>query len=572
MIASNALSAVDSYIAAVQNGDIVVCELVRMAVDRHVSDLKKQRTEEFPYYFDATHAAIAIDFFKDALVHTIGHFEDDPFELAPWQAFGVANIHGWKRCSNRARRFRRVYWSTARKNGKSSWGAGEALLLAMMDHNPETGKPEAVANVVLCATKKEQAGIIYKEAWRMRRKSKWIAEGSTDINHQIQFAHNSGCIFTVGSDKPYDGLNPSATIKDEVHAWRERTHRDFYNTITTGGATRLQPIDITVTTAGDTESSIWWSEYNHARGVLRGIYKDETTFALCFEIDEKDDPLDEANWIKANPNLGVSVGLDYLREQAAKVHDKLSTNVFTRYHGNRSVASVDQAISLDQWDMCQGSFSDWSEADCIGGGVDLGGRDDLASFGLCARFDTGKTAKADPDSEPTPIYRYELLTKTYIAADTDRDCSKAPIADWIYTDKIMQREHPIHQLQADLVEMCHELNVTQVAFDPAQALHFAEEMELQGVLAAKMQQNMTYFTEPIRELRSAIRHGRFTHDGDPVLRWCVCNAVAKQDGGERVMFDKSTSAGKIDAIVAGTMAFWSAMIAPARAQGNLFVM
>ena len=186
---------------------MVACELVRCAVQRHVDDLARQSTPGFPYHFDANHAAAAIDFFPACLCHSIGDFAGMPFYLEPWQAFAIAMIFGWKRDDDNSRRFRKVYWSMGRKNGKSSVGAGLSILLASIDVNPTTGKPEAVAEVILSATKRDQVEkVIYAEVERMRVRSPQIESISSRINKQITFKHNDGSIRCVGSDKPYDGL------------------------------------------------------------------------------------------------------------------------------------------------------------------------------------------------------------------------------------------------------------------------------------------------------------------------------------------------------------------------------
>ncbi len=299
MIASSTLSDVQGYIDDVLSGDIVVGQLVRAAVQRHVNDLKRESTKGFPYHFDANMASAACDFFPLMLRHSIGDFAGMEFHLERWQKFAIANIFGWKRDDDNSRRFRRVYWSMARKNGKSSIGAGLAIFTAMMDVNPITGKPEEVAEVILSATKKEQVEkVIYAEIERMRIRSPHIERASTRQNKQVTFKHNDGSIRCVGSDKPYDGLNPHVVIMDELHAWKEH-HRKFYDTMLTGSGYRRQPLIITITTAGDDKSYLWLEEYNYAKGVALGDITDEQVFSYCFECDPDDDPLDEANWVKA---------------------------------------------------------------------------------------------------------------------------------------------------------------------------------------------------------------------------------------------------------------------------------
>ena len=234
MICSGTKSEVQRYIDEVLSGEIVCCQAAIQAVSRHLENLERQRTPDFPYYFDERHAEVACEFFPMVLRHSIGDYAGLPFELEGWQKFALWCLFGWKRETDSSRRFRKVFWTMARKNGKSSIAAGLAIFLAMLDVNPVTGRPEDVAEVILAATKKEQVEkVIYAEIERMRIRSKFIEKASSPINRQITFSANSGSIRCVGSDKPYDGLNPHAVIMDELHAWREH-HRKFYDTMQTG--------------------------------------------------------------------------------------------------------------------------------------------------------------------------------------------------------------------------------------------------------------------------------------------------------------------------------------------------
>lgn len=566
MIASAAISKAQSYIDAVLSGDQVTGELVHAAVQRHADDLQRQSTPGFPFHFDAHHAAAAVDFFPTVLCHSIGDFAGMPFELEPWQVFAIANIFGWKRDDDNSRRFRKVYWSMARKNGKSSVAAGLALFLASLDVNPHTGRPEDVAEVILSATKKEQVEkVIYAEIERMRIRSPYIERNSSRENKQITFRHNSGSIRCVGSDKPYDGLNPHVVIMDELHAWREH-HRKFYDTMQTGSGYRRQPLIVTITTAGDDRSFIWLDEYKYAKGVARGEIKDESLFSYCFEMDEDDDPLDETLWVKANPNLHVSVKEDFLQQQARPAREsKLALNRFTRYHGNRLVGSNEQAFDLNLWDTCSGTLSDWREADAIGGGIDLGGRDDLAAWALVARF------PVDLSDEKNPIWRYEIKTQSYIASSTERDLSKQPFADWVHTGQLRKTPHPINELKADFVEQCRVAGVRDVAYDPYNGQQFAEDIEREGITIARMAQNYSMFNEPIGDFMQSIKDGLVVHDGSPLLRWCIGNAVLVRDRQDRWMYDKRESSDKIDPVVAVTMAYRRAMVAPKRVSGSYFI-
>lgn len=562
MIASGTSAKVQGYIDDVLSGDIVVCKMVSQAVERHVADLERQNTPEFPYYFNERHAGVACDFFPLMVPHSTGDYEGMPFELEPWQAFGVWVMFGWKRTSDASRRFRRFYWSMGRKNGKSCFGAGLALYMAMLDINPKTGRPENVGEIILCAPKKDQVEkVIYAEIERMRDRSPSISRGSDRINKQIKFRHNDSTIRCVGSDRPFSGLNPSMVLMDETHEWAEH-NRKFYDTMLTGSGSRSQPIIGSITTAGDDQSHIWKNEYELAKDTLSGVIKNESFFAYVFELDEADDPFDESNWIKANPNLGVSLKIDFLREQPK--HTSVDLNRFIRFHCNRPVESITKAFDLVEWDSCAGVLSDWRKADVVCAGFDMGGYDDLCAFCLAARF-------ADDTNGNESLYRYEFKTYVYISAKTERDLNKQPFASWIYDGLLEKTEFPQLALKEDLLKQCREHYIERIAFDPSNARSTAESLAQEGLVAATMGQNCANFNEPIHDFMAAIREGRVKHNGNNLLRWCVNNAVLIRDRHDRWMFDKRDSADKIDPVVAMIMAFRMASLAPARPRGQMYL-
>ena len=567
MKVEQAKAIVDRYIDDVLSGRVLTCKSARAAVQRYVDDLERQHSDEFPYYLSLDAASAACDFFPGMLRHSIGKCAGKPFVLEPWQAFGIWNIFGWKRTQDRTRRFRRFFWTMARKNGKSCMGSGVALLGAMADFNPFTGRPEDVAEVILCATKKEQVEkVMYAEIERMRLQSPHVKAMSTPINRQITFSHNQGYIRCIGSDKPFDGLNPHMVLMDEKHAWREH-HRKFYDTMVTGSGNRSQPIIGDFTTAGDDTSQLWQEDYNYASGVVRGDFKDESYFSYIFELDEQDDPLDESLWIKANPNLGVSISVEYLQEQAAKAKTSpVDLNRFTRYHGNRKVSAFERFILPADWDDLAENLSTWRDADAITAGIDLGGRDDLASFAIVARF------PIDEDDEGNIIWRYEATTKSFIVDETHRDLAKQPWVGWIANGELTVSRYVVAALRDEFLAMADEQGVRAVAYDPYNAAQLGDELSQAGLEVLKMPQNHFQFHEPMQELTAAIREKRFTPDNtDNILRWCALNMMTTTNAQGKMMPDKRNSSEKIDAAVALLMALRLAMLAPSRPSGSLFI-
>lgn len=565
MISDGESSKLRDYVDGVLSGQITVSKAVRGAVERHVRDLERQSTAEFPYHFDAALAAKVCRFFPAMIKLTVGRWAGLPMVLEPWQVFCYSSIFGWIRDSDGTRRFRSAYRSVARKNTKSTMAAAEAILMSGYDVNPNIGKPEPFAQVVLSATKRDQVEkVVFAEIVRIREKSQKIKDKSRHVRREIKFAHNDGEIVTTGSDKPFDGLNPHCVVMDELHAWRE-FHREFYNTMVTGSGSRDQPLISIITTAGDDKSHLWKEVYKYAKDVAAGKIADESYFSFIAELDEDDDPFDEANWIKSNPNLGVSVFIEYLRDQARQSKTSaIGTNRFTRYHGNRIVSSVvEKAFDMDKWDACKGELSNWDEKDAVGSACDIGARDDLAGAAQVARF-------VIDEREGKPVYRYEIKCQGFIAEDTKRDLTKQPFFDWGYDDLLKKCKYPISDLRDYLIQKCDENGGKMVAYDPYNGQVIAEEFKQEGLEPFRMAQNHAMFNEPIRDFIAAMNEGRITHDGNPVLRWCVNNAALYKDRNDKWMFDKSSSSEKIDLIVAVVMAFRVACIAPATYSGKVF--
>jgi phage terminase large subunit-like protein len=325
-------------------------------------------------------------------------------------------------------------------------------------------------------------------------------------------------------------------------------------------------LHIIITTAGDDKSDLWLQEYNYATNVVSGVSKDETLFALIYELDKNDDFEDESTWIKANPNLGISVKREYLREQVNKFrHTAIGRNLLDRFHGNRIVSSTEKAFDLDDFEKCVKPYSDWSQADGYGAGVDLGARDDLAAYALCARFpiditDDGKT-----------IYRYEIRTKAYIAANCNRDLTAMPFSQFIFDEEIIKATYPIEDLTESLLADLEANDIGTAAYDPYNGQQLGERLAKSGVTAARMAQNQSNFNEAIRDFIQLMKEGRLVFADSKLLRWCANNAIIAKDRQDRWMFDKAKSKDKIDPVVAAVMAYRIASLQPERSIGKLFI-
>lgn len=559
----------EKYCGDILSGEIVACKLIRQAVQKFVDELErsKQYDEDFPFEFDRNAVERFCAVFPSFLTHSKGEWADKPFILSPWQVFVVGNLFGWKRRIDGTRRFRKVFLSVARKNGKTSLCSGLELIFLFLDNEPG-------AEIYIGATKLDQAKLIHDEAETMLKSCRKLLKHAYIKRNNISFPLRNSFARPLGSDKPFSGLNVHAIFFDEFHEWME-FHRKFYSTMTTASGSRRQPLEMIITTAGNDESNLYNEEAEYARGVVDGSIIDDQLFALIYELDEKDDPFkddfDLDLLIKSNPGYGVSVKPDYLASKLTEAKNKsiLKKKDFKRYHGNVSVSSVTQAVNKDVYDSAAAELSDWSKSDGIGAGLDIGGQDDLAAFAMVAKFQIGE--EKDRQGESVPIYRYECRSKAYINRNTElRDLNEQPFATWIHEDKLIACDMPIHELETDLYECCVEHGINIIAYDPHQAQSTAEYYDSKGLSPIKCGQNQAHMNEPIRNFLDALKEGRCTPNiYDPVLRWCCLNMSLKTDTKGHSMPDKSKSKDKIDAAVAMLMAFKACAIAQPRYNGKL---
>ena len=594
--------AVQRYIDGVIDRTIVAGRLVRLAVMRHVDDLKNAKQRGF--IFDEHRANEAIWFIETCMKHTknsIAAKAGDPLILTPSQRFIVWCVFGWRKIADGLRRFEKVFLEVARKWGKSTFAAALALLLLVFDF-----PIEPAAEIYAAATKEKQAKIVHTTAKRMVRKSPALRSRLTTNSNSIQFPATDGTFQPIGSDSDTtDGLDTAGVVMDEVHAWRKH-HRGLHEKLTTAGGGRLQPLLITITTAGDDRAEIWIEEHDYCVEIveasLHGTAIDDSVFAFIAAIDEEhtcvdcggrgkigrkrcqhctdgtveaDDPFDPHVWPKANPNLVVtkagkitatpgnsakscgrgSVSIDYVRKKANEAKNKpAALNSFLRYFCNLRVSSSEKAIDPLLWIACRAELASKPPRDYPAGrgGFDLGRSDDWASWATMHPIYVEET--------DSPFFRYELRYRAYTCEGRPEAMHTDRIQRWIDDPDIPLDEHSgdqvdFGQIERDILEATDVWNVSSWAFDPTFATAIAQTMiNDHGLELVKFGQSPRWYNESIRTLQRIVKQRRLAHAGDECLAWQSGNLVIVRNARDEWMPDKANSSGKIDSMVAALMA------------------
>jgi phage terminase large subunit-like protein len=487
-----------------------------------------------------------------------------------WQYECMMRLFGWVRNSQRwgrvVRRFTGASIWIPKKQKKSPTLAAMGVYLIC-------GDGESGAKCFGGAKDGNQAGIAMAHAIAM-------IEQSPELSSECKINRNERSIEHVPTRSKYKPLSSAnertKTSKEGIngHILIDETHvvdRDFVSIISRAGISRAEPLQLEVSTAGNNPDGYGKERQDYARKVLTGEKPNDRLFVAIYEApqDLSDEDL-EADPVKfgklANPAWGHTAHeeeflADY--EQSKQSLSELAN--FKMYRLNIWQHSSNPWVKKEHWDNCCGELSDWSEADAIGGGVDLGGRDDLASWAMVARF------PHDEDEEGNIVYRYEGIVHSFIGDDAPRDIKKAPFCNFVERKELNVCAYPIRDLTRTLIAVCHKYYVSAVGFDPHGAQQIAEELKAEGIDAVSFSQNPSMFNEPIRDFTATILANRFTHNGDSLLKWSVKNAHVKKTASGLMMFDKAKSVEKIDPVVSLTMAYRICSLAPTRASGSLFI-
>lgn len=555
---SDHLRDIERYVRGVQSGAIPAGRMVRLAVERHLADLADGPDRGL--YFDGRMAERACSFFP-CLQHTTGEFAGRPFELELWQKFLVGSLFGWRRRADRLRRFRKAFVSIARGNGKSPLGAGIATKLWSADDPVEPR-----AEVYTAATRKAQARIVWDEARRfvdrLPKLKKHVVKYDGAAGTRMVLTTNESKLEVLEySPSGHDGQVTHGAIVDELHAFRSQ-HRLLLDNLATSMSKRRQPLFVVITTAGGDESILWEAELEYCRKVVEGIAPGDDQFVLVYELDEDDDIHDEANWIKANPNLGVSVQLDGLRSLSEKAkHDPETRRVFRRYHCNLKTSSLAKIIPAERWAQGAGPLPALDGLVCHGG-IDIGWRDDLAAFALVFPIDL---EPEEEGGEPRRIYA--LRCRCWIPRECKRDLAGSPWAEWIAGGQLIVTPGNTTDPEAIYAEVAlaqKRFQLRSVALDGSNAraigIHLLNTM---GIQVYEHPQNARKYNEPTRAFLTALDEGRVRHGGDPLLGWAASNLVTKADANDYIMPAKAKSVEKIDPVVATLMAFGECLYAAA---------
>lgn len=550
---------ISEYARDVVAGRIVAGKYVRKAAERHLTDLAEGPARGLTW--DAAAGMKAVKFFA-----LLRHYKGDlgradngrgaPVILEAWQIFIVGSIFGWKRADGR-RRFRRVYIEIAKKNGKTLLAAGLALLLAFFDGEPG-------AEVYSLATKEDQARLSWNDGAQFVKKNPSLQKRIRQVGKRLVNLDTASFWTVLGrdSDTGDQGINVHAAVIDELHVIEST---DTIDNVETAASARSNWMIIKITTAGVRGAVVWEEERADAIAVVEGRATDDTLFAVVYTLDEGDDPFDEAVWPKANPNLGVSVNVETLREQAAiarRSPGKLAA--FLRFRMNVPTNVGTQAIDIELWDRWVDEAGIDRPQEPIDlppagsgchGGLDLASVHDLTALVLW--FDAVDVVDGEKVYHPGwyDVHCWFWCPEEGIERRSRRD--GVPYADWARDEFLIPTPGEITDysyIRDTIVELAEKYAMGDIGYDRWNATQLASELLQEGASMVAITQTHAGLGPGWREFEKLVLEGRIRHGGNPILRWMAGNVMVETDRQGNQKPSKKMSNERIDGIVAADMA------------------
>lgn len=315
------------------------------------------------------------------------------------------------------------------------------------------------------------------------------------------------------------------------------------------GDARMQPLYFLITTAGTDTKSICYETHQKAKDILEGRKHDPTFYPVIYGAEVDDDWTDPKVWKKANPSLGITVGIDKVKAacESAK-QNPAEENSFRQLRLNQWVKQAVRWMPMEKWDSCLFDFNpeDLKGRVCYGG-LDLSSTTDITAFVL--------VFPPTEEDEHYYVLPYFWIPEENMDARVNKD--HVPYDLWERQGFIETTEgNVIHYgyIENFIDELGKKYNIKEIAFDRWGATMLVQNLEGLGFTVVPFGQGFKDMSPPTKELMNLVLGKTLRHNGHPVLRWMMDNVCVRTDPAGNIKMDKSKSTEKIDGSVATVMA------------------
>lgn len=532
---------VTRYARNVVAGKIVAGELHRLACQRHLNDLKRQRTNEFPYYYSPEKAQEILDY-AETLTIAEGT-EPKAVRLLDSQAFDLGCTFGWYKVANDKRRFRRRYKSMARQNGKTFENGIMGTYISGFGGYYH-GKLFTVA------TKKRQARLAWEEM------SKFITV-DPDLNEYFDVKDYKSVIEALDTFCTIEALSKEAGLDDgfrAIYASVDEIHQHKDNKIYKALYNGTRALDETlvsmITTRGDNLNSFCKEMDDYAIKILRGLTTAEDFYVDIYCLDPDDDIWDPKNWVKANPFIcapGNEAKLEILKSDAQTARDMGGSDLrdFLTKSLNMWVQNTDdQFINAEKWKKCgtKRTLEDMRGRSCWVG-LDLSSGGDLTTYAL--EFPEEYTTESLETKERYYFYSHSFMPRGRLEEHIETDL--APYDLWEQMELItvtggggdFKNDYKFIIKDLQRVRDEYDLTFLGIGIDPHNADGILSDLEDFGCPVVVITQSCRSLNDPTVDIQLLVKSEDIEYNlGNELLTWSFLNAMVVRNSFDEVKVDK----------------------------------
>lgn len=529
---------VTEYANKVVSGKVVAGELHILACKRHLDDLKRQKSDDFPYYYDPNKALEIIEY-----AETLTIAEGDapkPVKLLDSQAFDLGCTFGWFKVSNNKRRFRRRYKSMARQNGKTFENGIMGTYIAGFG-GYYYGKLFTVA------TKKRQARLAWEEM------SKFITI-DPDLGEYFDVKDYKSTIDALETNCTIEALSREAGLEDgfrSIYASIDEIHQHkdnkIYKALYNGTRSLDETLVSMITTRGDNLNSFCKEMDDYAIKILRGLSTAEDFFIDIYCLDPTDDIWDPENWVKANPFIASNhEKFEILKTDAQTAKDMGGSDLrdFLTKSLNMWVQNTDdQFIQADKWQECgsKRTLEDMRGRSCWVG-LDLSSGGDLTTYSLEFPEEyEGESGK----KEKYYFYSHSFMPKGRLEEHIETDL--APYDLWeskeliTVTGGLGDFKNDYKFIIKDLKRVKEEYNLTflGIGIDPHNADGILADLEAFGCPVIVITQSCKSLNDATVDIQLIVKSKDFEYNSNnELLTWSFLNARVVRNSFDEIKVDK----------------------------------